>query len=254
VIASILEIKSDPSIVQEIKEGYRMDPWCKALAHDLAQGITDSKLQIASRNGLIFIGDRLIIPKHKDLWENLFRLAHDNLGHFGAEKSYASLRNEFYWPNMRRDLVEAYVLSCTDCQRNKNWTTTLASPLHPLPVPDKCFDSVAIDFIGPLPKDDGFDCIVTMTDRLGADIQIAPCNTSMTAEEFASIFFDRWFCENGCPLELITDHNKLFVSRFWRALMKLSGIKHKMSTALTHKQMGPPKGLTKPSFKHSDST
>jgi hypothetical protein len=116
VIASILEIKSDPSIVQEIKEGYRMDPWCKALAHDLAQGITDSKLQIASRNGLIFIGDRLIIPKHKDLRENLFRLAHDNLGHFGAEKSYASLRNEFYWPNMRRDLVEAYILSCTNCQ------------------------------------------------------------------------------------------------------------------------------------------
>jgi hypothetical protein len=90
---------------------------------------------------------------------------------------------------------------------------------------------VAIDFVGPLPKDDGFNAIVTMTDRLGADIQIAPCNSNITAKEFATIFFDKWFCENGCPRELITDRDKLFVSRFWKALMTLSGIKHKMSTA-----------------------
>jgi hypothetical protein len=96
---------------------------------------------------------------------------------------------------------------------------------------DKDFDSVAIDFVGPLPIDDGFHCIVTMTDRLGTDIQLATCNTNMTAEEFAAIFFDQWFCENGCPSGLITDRDKLFVSCFWKALMKLSGIKHKMSTA-----------------------
>ena len=231
VISSIFEIRTDPSLIQDIKEGYHIDPWCKALAHDLSHGITDNKLGISSRNGMIFLGNRLIIPKHKNLRENLFRLAHDNLGHFGAEKSYATLRNDFYWPNMRRDLVRAYVPSCTECQRNKNLTSKPAGPLHPLPVPDKRFDSVAIDFVGPLPKDDGFDCIVTMTDRLGANIQLAACNTNMTAEEFAAIFFDRWFCENGCPSELITDRDKLFVSRFWKALMKLSGIQHKMSTA-----------------------
>lgn len=94
---------------------------------------------------------------------------------------------------MRKHLIEAYVPSCTDCQRNKNRTT------NPVPVPDKHFDLVAIDFIGPLPKDDGFDCIITMTDRLGADIQIAPCNMNMMAEDFASIFWDCWFSENGCP-------------------------------------------------------
>ena len=67
VIASILEIKTDVSLVQEIKEGYQTDPWCKALAHDLAQGFTNNKLCISSQNGLIFIGNRLIIPKHREL-------------------------------------------------------------------------------------------------------------------------------------------------------------------------------------------
>ena len=106
---------------------------------------------------------------------------------------------------MQCDLINAYVPSCAECQRNKNWTSKPAGPLHPLPIPDKCFESVAIDFIGLLPKDDGFDAIVTMTNRLGTDIQLAPCNTNLTTEEFATIFFDKWFCENGCPLELITD-------------------------------------------------
>jgi hypothetical protein len=68
-----------------------------------------------------------------------------------------------------------------------------------------------------------------MMDHLSSDIQIVPCNTNITAEEFASVFFDCWFCENGCPLNLITDHDKFFVSRFWKTLMNLSGIKHKMS-------------------------
>lgn len=231
VISGIFEIRSDPSLIEDIKEGYNMDPWCKALARDLAQGMVDNKLSISSRNSLIFIGNRLIIPKHKDHCENLFCLAHDNLGHFGTEKLYATLRNDFYWPNMHRDLVNSYVPSCTDCQHNKNTTSKPRGPLHPLPIPDKCFDSVAIDFISPLPKDNGFNCIVTMMDRLGTDVQIVPCNTNMTAEKFAAIFFNQWFCENGCPLELITNCDKLFVSRFWKALMNLSGIKHKMSLA-----------------------
>jgi hypothetical protein len=152
------------------------------------------------------------------------------LGHFGADKTYGNLREAFYWPNMQRDLINTHVPSCTDWQCNKNLTSRLRGPLHPLQAPDKHFDLVTIDFVGPLPKDDGFDCIVTMTDRLGANIQIIACNINMTAEDFATIFFDHWFCENGCLLELITDCDKLFVSCFWKALMKLSGIKHKMST------------------------
>lgn len=79
--------------------------------------------------------------------------------------------------------------------------------------------------------DGGFDYLVTMTDRLGADLQIAPCNTTMTAEEFAVIFFDKWYCENGLPLEIITDRDKLFISKFWKALHRLTGVKIKMSTA-----------------------
>jgi hypothetical protein len=100
-----------------------------------------------------------------------------------------------------------------------------------LPVLDAHFDSVAIDFIGPLPKDEGFNTIVTMTDRHGADIQITACKSDMSAEDFVFLFFNKWYCENGCPLEIISDWDKPFISKFWKALMKLTGIHHKFSTA-----------------------
>jgi hypothetical protein len=90
---------------------------------------------------------------------------------------------------------------------------------------------VAIDFVGPLPKDDRFDTIISMTDRLGADIQLSACRSDMSAEDFAYVFFDKWYCENGCPLEIISDWDKLFILKFWWALMKLMGIQHKLSMA-----------------------
>ena len=88
-----------------------------------------------------------------------------------------------------------------------------------------------MDFIGPLPKDNGFDCILTITDRLNSDIRIIPTKTTLTAEELAIIFFDTWYCENGLPLDIISDRDKLFVSKFWRHLMILTGVKHKYSSS-----------------------
>ena len=71
----------------------------------------------------------------------------------------------------------------------------------------------------------------TMTDRLGADIQIVPCKTNMTAEEFMSVFFNQWYCKNRCLSEIISNWYKLFISKFWHVLMKLTRIKHKLMTA-----------------------
>jgi hypothetical protein len=132
---------------------------------------------------------------------------------------------------MRRDLEQGYVASCPDFQRNKSSTIKPYGPLHPLPIPDQWGDSVAIDFIGPLPEDEGKNSIITFTDRLGSDIQLVSSRTDITAEELAYLFFDKWYCENGLPSEIVSDREKLFVSRFWKSHHKLTGVKLKLSTA-----------------------
>ena len=100
------------SVLASIKEGYGSDPFFQCLANTGAPGV-----QLI--NGLWYIGDHLVIPCTGNICENLFRLAHDTLRHFGADKSYAMLRDTYYWPNMRADLEKSYISSCEECQHNK---------------------------------------------------------------------------------------------------------------------------------------
>lgn len=212
-VGAILRVATDAAVLAEIVAGYKQDSFCVKLKE---AGMKD----IRQINSLWYVGDRLVIPRVGNIRENLFRLAHDEMGHFGSDKCYATLRDTYYWPNMRRDLEDSYIPGCNDCQRNKSRTSRRAGPLHPLPVPEARGSSVGIDSIGPLPLDDGFDCIVTMTCRSGSDVRIVPCNIKMNAEQLATLFFNEWYCENGLPDEIVCDRDKLFVSKFWGALSK----------------------------------
>jgi hypothetical protein len=116
-----------------------------------------------------------------------------NLVRFGFNKSYDNLRGSFYWPNENEHTFPVVI--------NANGTNLL----HPLPVSDECFTLIAIDFVGPLPQDEGYSYPATITDRLGAGSLLIPCHDTMTAEEFARLFINHWFCDNGCPREIITD-------------------------------------------------
>lgn len=189
-VNAVLTITSDHDILERIRKGYLEDDFCKRVAATSMKG-----WQLI--NGLWYIGGRLLILQVTDIRENLFKIVHDSLGHFGADKSYASLRDSYYWPNMRRDLEQAYIPSCADCLRNKSSTTCPTGPMHPLPVPDQRGSSIAMDFIGPLPLDEGYNCILSITDRLGSDVRIILTRTNLTADELAIVFFDNWYCENG---------------------------------------------------------
>ncbi|KAG9217547.1 hypothetical protein CCMSSC00406_0008474 [Pleurotus cornucopiae] len=226
VVAPVLTVSTDSELLHSIKTGYKDDLWCSKL---LVDGIKVAG--VSKRSGLLFVADRLVIPHIASFCESIFRLAHDSLGHFGAMKSYEALCDSFYWPNMRRDLERAYIPGCVECQRNKALTSKPASLLHSLPVPDDCLQDIALDFMGPLPPDEGFNYLLTITDRLGADIRLIPCRKDVTAERVAALFFDHWHCENGLPRTITSDRDKLFVSRFWSALHELTGVKLRLSSS-----------------------
>jgi hypothetical protein len=84
----------------EIKNGYKEDPFCRKIFKDIKSKMIKPASGIVVKNGLLYLGSRLAIPRTSGLCESLFHLAHDSLGHFSGDKSYAALRNDFYWPNM----------------------------------------------------------------------------------------------------------------------------------------------------------
>jgi hypothetical protein len=129
--ASILTITADTKLLNDIKLGYTSDPFCIKMI-----GAKESFPALKNINGLWYVGNRLLVPKVTDVWESLFRLTHDSLSHFKTDKSYASLRDSYYWPGMRCDLEQAYVPTCVECQCNKDNTKWPTGPLYPLPVSD----------------------------------------------------------------------------------------------------------------------
>lgn len=158
------KITINDELLKHIKSSHKTDAWCEKLA-SVSKGLPN----IQNNNGLWYIGHRLIVPKDSGLREIIYRSAHDNLRHFGFHKCYDNICDSYFWLNMCRDLEEKYIPGCPDCQRNKSSTTKPVSPLHPLKIPDGRCESIAMDFIGPLPEDEGSDCILTITDRLGLD-------------------------------------------------------------------------------------
>ena len=155
--------------------------------------------------------------------------AHDALGHLGPRKSLSSLSLSFYWPGMARDVLQ-YVTQCDGCQRHKSRTTKRAGRLHPLPIPPRPFSDVALDFVGPLPVSEGYDQLLTVTDRLTGYTRLVPCKTKDTAKALAERFFRHWVVLFGLPERLVSDRDKLFTRKFRRSLHALLGVQLQMST------------------------
>ena len=216
----------DEDTVCKLRDGYAKDPWCRKLL-TASRGMSE----LVVKDGLWFLSGRLIIPADGGMREQIFRLAHDTLGHFGFHKTYENIRDSYFWPNMRKDLEEGYIPSCIECLKNKSSTSKPTGPLHPLPVPDDRCQSIAMDFIGPLPLDRGCNCILTITDRLGSDVRLIPTSINLSAKELAILFFDHWYCENGLPDNIVSDRDKLFMSAFWKHLTIITGVKCKASSS-----------------------
>ncbi|KAG9225881.1 hypothetical protein CCMSSC00406_0006497 [Pleurotus cornucopiae] len=127
LVAPVLSLGPDEALLCLIKDGYATDPWCVKL---LDKGI--GLAGVSQQSGLLYVGERLVVPWVAKVRELLFQSAHDCLGHSGGDKSYLALRGLFYWPNMKKDLEEAYIPGCVSCQRNKCLTSKPAGPLHSL--------------------------------------------------------------------------------------------------------------------------
>ncbi|RXW13176.1 hypothetical protein EST38_g12678 [Candolleomyces aberdarensis] len=221
-----LGVSIDKDFLNSLKAGYDTDPFIRSLA-----AASPGMASVQQRDDLWFIDNRLVIPDVPKIGETVFCLCHDLLGHWGFWKSYDAIRHSFYWPGMHTQLETSYIPGCDNCQRNKDQTHRIAGSLHPLPVLAQPCSSIAMDFIGPLPEDEGFDAILTITDCLGTNVCFIPCNTTDTATQIAELFFTHWYCENGLPVDIVSDRDKLFVLAFWAALHRLMGTALKLSSA-----------------------
>src|SRR5882724_9863125 len=87
-----------------------------------------------------------------------------------------------------------------------------------------------MDFIEGLPMSDGHDTILVVVCHLTKMTVFIPTFRDIDAEDLAHIFLSQVFAKHGTPTDIVSDRGKHFISRFWKFLCQLLGIKANLST------------------------
>uniref|UniRef100_A0A8C1RNS1 Gypsy retrotransposon integrase-like protein 1 n=1 Tax=Cyprinus carpio TaxID=7962 RepID=A0A8C1RNS1_CYPCA len=161
----------------------------------------------------------------------LIHSAHTSLGtgHPGVNETLSLLRERFWWPNMASD-IRRYVNGCTDCAISKSPHHLPSGKLHPLPVPNRPWSHLGVDFITDLPPSDNNTCILVIVDRFSKSCRLLPLKGLPTAMETAELLFNHVFRYFGIPEDIVSDRGPQFISRVWKAFHSLLGVAISLSS------------------------
>jgi len=131
--------------------------------------------------------------------------------------------------------TKSFCETCVVCKRSKPSNQKPYGLLNPLSIPSYPWESIGMDFIGPLPessnRDGSFDSITVVICLLTAMVHLIPSRTNYNARQLAELMFEEIYKLHGLPKNIISDRDVLFTSTFWGHLHKLLGTKLQMSSA-----------------------
>ncbi|RVW22706.1 Transposon Tf2-2 polyprotein [Vitis vinifera] len=230
--AELASMTSQPQgdIMDLLREGLQHDPVAKSLIALAHEGKTK---RFWVEDGLLYTkGRRLYVPKWGNIRRNLIKECHDTkwAGHPGQRRTRALLESAYYWPQIR-DEVEAYVRTCLVCQQDKVEQRQPKGLLEPLPIAERPWDNVTMDFIIGLPKSEDSGSIIVVVDRFSKYATFIAAPTDCTTEETARLFLKHVVKYWGLPKFIISDRDPRFTGKFWTELFKLMGSELHFSTS-----------------------
>ena len=183
-------------------------------------------------HGALFYKGRFVIPSHSPWIPRLMAEFHmtPSGGHAGAYRTYRRLGSNSYWPGMIKHVTN-FVAACATCQRSKSETQAPAGLLAPLPIPERVWEDVSMDFLSGLPKAGGVDCVFVVVDRLSKYAHFMALRHTFSAKQVADLFTKEVVRLHGIPRSIVSDRDPIFLSSFWRELFRATGTKLKMSSA-----------------------
>ena len=194
------------------------------------------------KEGLVYLkeNDRrvLCVPKllvqGRSAREIVISEAHSILAHLGASKTLDYLRDHVWWKDIVSD-VKAFCETCHTCKASKPSNQKPYGLLNPLSAPTYPWESVGMDFVGPLPesgnRDGIYDSITVVICLLTSMVHLIPSRINYNASQLAELMFENIYKTHGLPKNIVSDRDVLFTSVFWSRLHQLIGTKLRMSSA-----------------------
>ncbi|KAL0150908.1 hypothetical protein M9458_053827 [Cirrhinus mrigala] len=135
-------------------------------------------------------------------------------GHPGIEATLRLLGNRFWWATIRQDTIK-FIRDCATCNTAKVPRRLPAGLLQPLPVPQRPWSHIAMDFITDLPLSNGYTTILSVVDRFSKGCRFIPLPKLPTAMETAELLCNWVFRFYGLPEDIVSDRGPQFTSRLW---------------------------------------
>ncbi|KAL0183816.1 hypothetical protein M9458_019512, partial [Cirrhinus mrigala] len=173
--------------------------------------------------------DKVHVPQ--PLRERVLQLVHNNpsSGHPGISATLQLLSNKFWWPSIRSDTIN-YIKNCEVCCATKPSKQLPAGLLQPLPVPQRPWSHIALDFVTDLPSSEGHTTILTVVDRFSKSCRLIPLAKLPSALETAETLCNYVFRFYGLPDDIVSDRGPQFTSRLWSAFFKCLNVNISLSS------------------------
>ena len=169
---------------------------------------------------VILRGTRIVTPKV--LRSRVLELAHE--GHQGVVKMKERLTSKVWWPGVDND-AQRKCRECYGCQLVTKETIT--PPVKITRVPERPWQDLALDLLGPMPTGEHLLVLVDYFSRW-VEVDIIKCTTSETIINC----LDKQFSRYRVPSTLRTDNGPNLVSAEMEEYLNEMGIEHRLTTPL----------------------
>ena len=164
--------------------------------------------------------DKLFVPEN--MRSQVIHWAHTSLltCNPGERRTLFVIQQRFWWPSLDRD-VKGYVAACTVCAQTSS--RLQQGLLQPLPIPNRPWSDVFMDFVTGLPLSSGNTTILTVVDRFSKMAHFVALPKLPTAKETGVAFLNHIVRIHGIPKDIVSDRGPQFTSRFWKEFCTLLG-------------------------------
>jgi hypothetical protein len=156
-------------------------------------------------------GTKKVVPAPEERVK-LIKHAHEDLGHFGVQRTYSLLQIHYWWRGMQQQ-VQAMVARCVVCDRVRASFNAPMPQLQPLPIMGLGY-WWSLDFAGPLlvtPRHNKY--VLVMIEHFSKWIELVALPDKFS-EGATFSFLDRVLSRFGAPAEVLTDQGREFLGEF----------------------------------------
>ncbi len=178
-----------------------------------------------------------LVPKERR--KEVLQECHDAplSGHFGFYKTFNRIRSLYYWPQMRKEIME-YVSSCKVCIEFKSKNSAPVGLMGARRVVSAPMQIISCDLMGPFPRSsNGFTYVVVTNCWFSKYVWARPLRDA-TAKTVAAHLEEDVFWKFGAPKTLACDNGAQFKSKEVMDMCKKYGIKMLFNFAY-HPQSNP---------------